>query len=281
MVIIISAVYWTKADEGLTVATAFTSMALIGIVSGPVMLIIVSFMQLATALGCFTRLQTFLLQEERVDRREVIGASSKSSLIAPSTAQPEEVGDDVELTRFQPRQQTSTLETIDRNQMVVHLRDASFKVGDNTQILHDLNIKVQQGSLNMFVGRVGCGKSSLLKAIIGELPLSGGSITVHAPSMAYCDQVPWLQNVSIRDNIIGQTALDEQWLATVLRSVTLDEDVARLELGDRSIVGTGGVALSGGQKQRVVSEAHLPQACHCVLISLDRLLPVPSMLGSD
>jgi len=72
-------------------------------------------------------------------------------------------------------------------------------------------------------------------------------------SMAYCDQTPWLENRSIRDNILGQSPLDEKWLATVLEACALDEDVRMFPLGDLTLVGSGGVSLSGGQKQRVVS----------------------------
>ena len=246
IIIILSAIFWTKADSGLTVATVFTSLALIGIVSGPVMLLIVSSMQLATALGCFTRLQTFLLQEERLDGRDIPQASSKASREGLVTQ------GDIELTQIaSPPAKPAT--PIDQDKPMVSLRNASFKVAEDTQILHDLDFEVRQGSLNMVIGRVGCGKTSLLKAIAGEVPLAGGDIAVQVPSMAYCDQVPWLQNISIRDNIIGQSPPDEQWFKTVLHACTLDEDVSRLAKGDRSIVGTGGVALSGGQKQRVVS----------------------------
>lgn len=217
------------------------------------MLIIVSMMQLATALGCFTRLQTFLLQPERVEHRDLIDTSAKSSLIAPMTAQTAGTGDDVELMNISATERRPTSEGTNENQKAVSLREASFTAGEDTQILHDLNLEVRRGSLNMFIGRVGCGKSSLLKAIIGELRLASGSITVNFQSMAYCDQIPWLQNISIRDNIFGLTPPDDAWLQTVLHACALDEDMSQLALGDRSIVGTGGVALSGGQKQRVVS----------------------------
>ncbi|KAH8169831.1 ABC transporter domain-containing protein [Sarocladium implicatum] len=244
IVIILSAIFWTKADSGFTVATVFTSLALIGIVSGPVMLLIVSGMQLATALGCFTRLQTFLLQEERLDKRELPVQSSKTSRDGPSTQ------DDIELMRL-ASPLAETQELIDPTKPMVRLQNAGFKVGEEVQILHELNYEARQRSLNMIIGRVGCGKTSLLKAIAGELPLAEGTISVQVPSMAYCDQIPWLQNISIRDNIIGQSPPDEQWLKTVLHACALDEDVSLLAKGDRSIVGTGGVALSGGQKQRV------------------------------
>jgi ABC-type bacteriocin/lantibiotic exporter with double-glycine peptidase domain len=105
----------------------------------------------------------------------------------------------------------------------------------------------------MIVGRVGSGKSSILKAIAGELVQKRGSAIVNGAALAYCDQVPWLQNISIRHNIIGQSVLDEKWLSTVTAACALSEDIAVLPEGDLTLVGSGGVTLSGGQKQRVVS----------------------------
>lgn len=90
-----------------------------------------------------------------------------------------------------------------------------------------------------------------------------GSILTSTSSIAYCDQTPWLQNISIRDNITGQSPLDDKWLASVIRSCALDEDISMFPQGDLTIVGSGGVALSGGQKLRVVSENLLCKKRKC------------------
>jgi ATP-binding cassette subfamily C (CFTR/MRP) protein 1 len=169
--------------------------------------------------------------------------------------------------------------TGDTSVATVAIEDASFTTGEDITVLHDISMAVHPGSLCMVVGRVGCGKSSLLKAIAGELTMTKGRVIANTPYVAYCDQAPWLQNITIRDNIVGQSAVDEKWLSAAIRACALDEDISAFPAGDMTIVGSGGVALSGGQKQRVVSSkaallnrSFFPQ----MLTICKRLWPVPS-----
>jgi ABC-type bacteriocin/lantibiotic exporter with double-glycine peptidase domain len=135
----------------------------------------------------------------------------------------------------------------------VAIEKATFAVGHGIEVLTDISMVFPQQTISMIVGRVGCGKSSLLKAIAGELAMTEGRIVTNVSSMAYCDQTPWLQNCSIRDNIVAQSPLDEKWLHSVINACALDDDISAFPLRDLTIVGSEGVALSGGQKQRVVS----------------------------
>ncbi len=91
----------------------------------------------------------------------------------------------------------------------------------------------------------------LLKSILGEVPLQTGFIEVPLTTIGYADQVPWLQNMSIRDNIC-QGDFNASRYEQVLVACALDRDLAALPEGDRTIVGTGASNISGGQKQRVV-----------------------------
>jgi ABC-type bacteriocin/lantibiotic exporter with double-glycine peptidase domain len=136
------------------------------------------------------------------------------------------------------------------NGLAIAVENASFHADDGSTLLTDINLRVPRGSISMVVGKVGSGKSSLLKAIIGENLPSKGSVKSET-STAYCDQVPWLRNTTIRRNIIGHSELDEKWLSTVIHSCALEEDLTQLPHGRETIVGSGGVALSGGQKQRM------------------------------
>lgn len=106
----------------------------------------------------------------------------------------------------------------------------------------------------MLAGAVGCGKSSLLRGLLGEIPVSSGTIRIESlgSSIAYCDQTAWLRNISVRDNIVGQEHFDERWYASVCHACALNADISQFPLGDKSLVGSGGITLSGGQRQRVV-----------------------------
>ncbi|PNP85151.1 hypothetical protein FNYG_01380 [Fusarium nygamai] len=208
VVVIMSAIYWTKADEGLSVAEAFTSLSLISVVTQPLVMILVSLMQIAGVLGGCGRIQAFLLMDEQVAAKETVDVDAVTML------------------------------------------NANFQTPDGKSLLTDINLRISPGTLNMLVGRVGCGKSSLLRAIIGELIPAKGTVKAE-DSLAYCDQVPWLRNTTIRKNIVGLSPTDDKWLSTVLHACALEEDLHQLPQGQETIVGSGGVALSGGQKQRV------------------------------
>ena len=240
--VILSAIYWTKADEGLSVAEAFTSLSLISLVTQPLVAILVSLMQIAGVFGGCGRIQAFLKLEEQKDGR---------SSLEPSTSV-EERHSASGKTPSSPQKEDQI--TASPELQVVSIQEATFQTDDEVTLLKDVNLAMLEGTLNMIVGRVGCGKSSLLKAIIGELvPITGH---VRAENcVGYCDQIPWLRNTTIKNNIIGQSPFDEEWFDTVLRSCTLDEDMHQLPEGYETIVGSGGVALSGGQKQRVVSSS--------------------------
>ena len=87
--------------------------------------------------------------------------------------------------------------------------------------------------------------------LLGEADLSAGSVHVRSRDMAFCDQNPWLWNVSIRDNIVGAQAVDEIYLQTVLWACAIEEDLEQLADGAETVVGSSGAALSGGQKARI------------------------------
>lgn len=98
---------------------------------------------------------------------------------------------------------------------------------------------------------VGSGKSTLLKALIGEVFIQKGSVTVANDEIAYCSQNPWLWNGTIHENIVGAEIADEAWLTKVTWACGLDQDFRDLPKGIYTRVGNDGTALSGGQKNRI------------------------------
>lgn len=105
----------------------------------------------------------------------------------------------------------------------------------------------------MIVGPVGCGKSTFLKALLGETPLISGEIHLNHLDVAICEQTPWIVNASIRENIVASSLFDIVWYTSVIHACALDTDINRMTNGDHTIVGNQGIKLSGGQKQRIVS----------------------------
>ncbi|KAM4056698.1 ABC transporter [Hirsutella rhossiliensis] len=116
--------------------------------------------------------------------------------------------------------------------------------------LRDINLDFVEGGLNVVTGQSGCGKSTLLLAILGETYLEGGSVT--APEdIAFASQSAWLQNETIRDNILFGSPMEEVRYGRVLEACCLPEDLRELPLRDQTAVGENGTSLSGGQKARV------------------------------
>lgn len=116
--------------------------------------------------------------------------------------------------------------------------------------LMNINLNIRKGSLVVVVGSLGCGKSSLLSALLGEMKRQHGTITLGG-TLAYVPQQAWLKDATIRDNILFGNPLDEDKYNRVIESCCLGTDLKSLECGDRYMVGQKGSMLSGGQKQRV------------------------------
>uniref|UniRef100_A0AAY4E174 ATP-binding cassette, sub-family C (CFTR/MRP), member 3 n=1 Tax=Denticeps clupeoides TaxID=299321 RepID=A0AAY4E174_9TELE len=116
--------------------------------------------------------------------------------------------------------------------------------------LHNINVMVPQGSLLAVVGPVGCGKSSLVSALLGEMERLEGQISVKG-SVAYVPQQAWIQNATLRDNILFGKPYVEQKYCSILEACALTPDLEVLPGGDQTEIGEKGINLSGGQRQRV------------------------------
>uniref|UniRef100_A0A3P8S8P2 Multidrug resistance-associated protein 1 n=1 Tax=Amphiprion percula TaxID=161767 RepID=A0A3P8S8P2_AMPPE len=124
--------------------------------------------------------------------------------------------------------------------------------------LKRLNVCIPEGSLVAVVGHVGSGKSSLLSALLGEMDKLEGTVAVKG-SVAYIPQQAWIQNSSLKDNILFGQERREAWYRQVVEACALQPDLEILPAGDETEIGEKGVNLSGGQKQRV----SLARAVYC------------------
>ncbi|XP_034818031.2 ATP-binding cassette sub-family C member 10 isoform X6 [Pan paniscus] len=115
------------------------------------------------------------------------------------------------------------------------------------------HLEVKKGMLVGIVGMVGCGKSSLLAAIAGELHRLRGHVAVQGLSKGFglATQEPWIQFATIRDNILFGKTFDAQLYKEVLEACALNDDLSILPAGDQTEVGEKGVTLSGGQRARI------------------------------
>ncbi|KAG9508844.1 Multidrug resistance-associated protein 1, partial [Fragariocoptes setiger] len=125
--------------------------------------------------------------------------------------------------------------------------------------LRDINLSVKRGQFITIVGQVASGKTSLLSSLLGEMHHIRGRFNISGSlKIAYVPQQAWIQNMSIRDNILFGRPFDATRYDQVMRACALYTDILTLPAGDASEIGEKGINLSGGQKQRV----SLARACY-------------------
>ncbi|PYH86149.1 P-loop containing nucleoside triphosphate hydrolase protein [Aspergillus uvarum CBS 121591] len=197
----------------------------------PLSMLFQSAPELASMVACFQRIQQFLLTDPRSDQRKVV--ASTLDKLKPTNVKVEE------------KSSVTTAATIS-------IRSASFSwPGGASPVLCNISLSIPRQKLTMIFGPVGCGKTSLLHALLGEIPASEGEIIVSTGTTAYCAQTPWVRDGTLRDNIVAFSDYDERWYKAVLHACALEEDLLHLEDGNDTQLGDNGANLSGGQKQRV------------------------------
>lgn len=117
-------------------------------------------------------------------------------------------------------------------------------------VLLDLNINAKPGQFIGVIGKVGCGKSALLKALTKTLFVQNGSYKKNG-KIAYISQETFLVNGTLKNNIIFGHELDEPKYQQIIKACELLPDLAVLPGGDQTEIGERGINLSGGQKQRI------------------------------
>ncbi|CAK7215532.1 hypothetical protein SBRCBS47491_002513 [Sporothrix bragantina] len=118
-------------------------------------------------------------------------------------------------------------------------------------MLTKVNFTADGPGLTVICGKVGTGKTALLMALLGEMDQRGGTRTIPKETIGYCAQTPWLQSMTVRENILFCLPYDEVRYHRVIEACCLLPDFAEFEAGDLSNVGENGIGLSGGQKARV------------------------------
>ena len=121
---------------------------------------------------------------------------------------------------------------------VLTLSKATFHWDQSEEaVLREVELVVGRGELVGVVGRVGAGKSSLLLAMMGELGGSGVSRSARCGGVAYAGQQPWIQNLSIKENILFGRLKDTARYLEVVECCALLPDLALLPAGDNTIIG--------------------------------------------
>ena len=120
-------------------------------------------------------------------------------------------------------------------------------------ILKNINLEVKKGEFVCIIGEVGSGKSSLIHAILNNMicltPRS--SKIILNGKVSYVSQESWIQNTTIKDNILFNSEYLFEKYDKIIELCELKHDLNILEGGDLTEIGEKGVNLSGGQKTRI------------------------------
>ncbi|MBA0840427.1 hypothetical protein Goarm_003011, partial [Gossypium armourianum] len=116
--------------------------------------------------------------------------------------------------------------------------------------LRNVELEIKRGQKIAVCGPVGAGKSSILYAMLGEIPKLSGTVSVFG-SIAYVSQVSWIQSGTIRNNILYGNPMDADKYDKAIKACALDKDINCFDHGDLTEIGQRGINMSGGQKQRI------------------------------
>ncbi|KAG8163311.1 hypothetical protein KVR01_006608 [Diaporthe batatas] len=255
----LSFITYTLSHHDLAPAEVFSSLALFNGLRMPLNLLPLVIGQTTDAWNSLKRIEEYLLLEEQADE-----ATFKAD--APNAVEMHDASFTWERTPTQengpsPRGGKTpgggkkapapvkekgspqvTAEVDDNGSTLVEEREP-FK-------LHDIGFEIGRNELVAVIGTVGSGKTSLLAALAGDMRKTSGEVVLGA-SRAFCPQYAWIQNTTVKDNILFGKDMDRSWYKEVIKACALQPDLDMLPNGDATEIGERGITISGGQKQRL------------------------------
>lgn len=155
-----------------------------------------------------------------------------------------------------------------KSAVAVRIDNGNFGWNADGFVLWNINLNIPSSRLTVILGPAASGKSTLCRAILGEVPHVQGRIALGTGSklIGLCDQPPFLRRATIRENIVGSAFFDRARYAEVIDHTQLAEDFANLAQGDETLVGSNAINLSGGQKQRISLARALYQYCDLIIL---------------
>nr|QGP74115.1 ABCC transporter [Sedum alfredii] len=214
MVTVVSFGVYTLLGGDLTPARAFTSLSLFAVLRFPLFMLPNVITQSVNAKVSLNRLEELLLCEERV--------------LLPNPP-------------------------LDAGHPAISIKNGNFSWESKGErpTLSNINLEIEAGSFVAIVGSTGEGKTSLISAMLGELPPMDGAEVVIRGTVAYVPQVSWIFNATVRDNILFGFPFESFKYEKAIDVTALRHDLDLLPGGDLTEIGERGVNISGGQKQRV------------------------------
>lgn len=240
---------YALSKHDLNPAAIFSSLALFNSLRMPLNMMPLVLGQVTDAWTALNRIQEFLLAEEQ--KEDIEQDKTMSNAIEIENASftwerlPTDEKEGEKPQKKQPKAPESTALTSPDEK-----ENAEDAVPVEPFKLKNITLEVGRNELLAVIGTVGCGKSSLLSALAGDMRVTGGKVRM-STTRSFCPQYAWIQNATVRNNILFGKEYDESWYEQVIDACALAPDLEILPNGDSTEIGERGITVSGGQKQRL------------------------------
>ncbi|CDO77193.1 hypothetical protein BN946_scf184747.g6 [Trametes cinnabarina] len=233
--------YTVIMGKQLTASRVFSSMSVFDVLREQLHVMSSFVPSIVQAKVSLDRISDFLTNTELLDEFNEKDAAAVELIVPPRMTERDVIG--IRAAAFTWSNQNDGTMTPGPNR-----RNFTLRIEDE--------VIFKRGKINLIVGPTGSGKTSLLMALLGELHYipTGPDSFVSLPrsgGVAYAAQESWVQNETIRDNILFGAPYDEERYNKVIYQCALKRDLSLFEAGDKTEVGEKGLTLSGGQKARI------------------------------
>ena len=254
---------WFKQD--LTASVAFTALSLFSVLRKPIDQLADMITNVIQSKVSLDRVDQFLNEEET--EKYATAVKRRKSLVHTMGRR----------ARFE----NATFTWASRTEMENEKAIDDSAIAKLAFQLRDISIEFPEDALTLIVGPTGCGKTSILMALLGELTLLKGNVYLPCQAreevlqdpelgltdtVAYCAQQAWLLNDTIKNNILFAAPYNKERYEKVIRVTALEKDLQILEGGDETEVGEKGITMSGGQKQRISLARALYSSARFILL---------------
>lgn len=260
-------VYSVTGHDVSSASRIFSSLALFNSLRMPLNLLPMVIGQVTDAQASLGRIQEFLLSEEQSD--EIIWDEDMDNAVEidnasftwerTATQDSDGPGGKIPNKKEMKMEKKATKSKAKADKKAAKLEESSPSssteaLSEDTLVtpfkLQDVEFKVKRNELIAVIGTVGSGKTSLLAALAGDMRKTGGKVHM-AGSRAFCPQYAWIQNASLKENVLFGKPYKSKWYNQVIDACALRPDLSILPAGDLTEIGERGITLSGGQKQRL------------------------------
>lgn len=254
----LSFITYSLSMHPLDPAPIFSSLALFNALRLPLNLLPLILGQVIDAWASMARIQEYLLAEEQeddfsweADRKTALSvnhADFRWERTVTQISDKDSTSETKKTKRIKNSENSSTKRKWSSSEHDINR--SSVPVLNKPFELHNIDFAIGRNELIAVIGGVGSGKSSLLAALAGDMRRTNGSATMGG-NRAFCPQHAWIQNTTVRENILFGKKYDQKWYEQVVEACALRPDLEMLPNSDQTEIGERGITISGGQKQRL------------------------------